>query len=194
MKGIVKIMVALAAALSTFACAVLPAQAAFGFNEVGVKTLTKEGALAIQAGSHPYAFETNLSVNTEINPVSGRVVPSQELKDLSLSFPPGLVGNPYAVPRCPVPLFLAGELGECSDASAVGVALIKFGNESVGEPLLENHVAVYNLEPGLGSVARIGFIVGQRAPVTIEVGVDAEPPNRVTAHATNISQALFFRS
>lgn len=194
MRQVLKHMAVLLAALSVSALLALPAQAAFGLKEVAVKTLTEESTLTTQAGSHPYAIETDLAAETEVDPDSGKVIPAQDLKDLKISFPPGLVGNPYAVPRCPMPMFLAGEVGECTNASAVGVAHIEFGIEGGGETPLEADAPVYNLEPSRGTVARLGFIVAQRAPVTIEVGVNPDSPNNVVARSTNISQALFFRS
>ncbi len=180
----------LLACLATLALSAAPAgaqAASFGLTGVGVGAEEEDGTPAVGAGSHPYAVVTEMAVETEIDSGSGKVVPVQEAKDVNISFPAGMVGNPTAVPQCPAALFLAGELGECSDASALGIAEIEFG-----EPGKIVDAPVYNLVPAPGVAAKLGFIVEQRAPVTIDVGIDPESPNNVVAHATNISQALFF--
>jgi hypothetical protein len=165
------------------------AAASFGLHDLGVSISTSSGTPALQAGSHPYAMQTNVAVNTELNAGSGKVVPSEEAKDMLISFPPGLVGNPTAVPRCSAEEFLAGLTGECSNTSAVGVARIEFG-----EPGAFVSFPLYNLAPSPGAVATVGFIVEQRAPVTIDLRVSEAPPYNVVASLTNISQALFFFS
>jgi hypothetical protein len=182
-----RVLIATAAALCALALVAPGAQAAFGFDQVEVASEAQGGADALQAGSHPFALTTEVSVNTEVNPDSGKVVPPEDLKNLEIEFPEGLVGNPNAVPQCSTPDFLAGKAGECENASAVGVAEIEFG-----EPGKTAEVPLWNLEPSFGSAAKIGFIVEDRAPVTIEIGLDPGSPNNVVAHATNVSQAIFF--
>ncbi|HEY4563286.1 MAG TPA: hypothetical protein VIJ36_09915, partial [Thermoanaerobaculia bacterium] len=182
-----RILLTLAAALALAAAAAPVAQAGFGFTELEVQSEAQGGGSATQAGSHPFALTTQVAVQTEVDPDSGKVVPSEELKDLDIAFPPGLVGDTTAVPPCPTPDFLAGKSGECADASAVGVAEVEFG-----EPGKIVHVPLYNLEPGPGEAAKLGFIVEDRAPVAISVGLDPDAPNNVVAHATNVSQAIFF--
>ena len=164
-----------------------PGAFAFGLTDLEVQSLAEGGGDATQAGSHPFAITTQVGVETEFDSGSGKVVPAEEVKDLDIAFPRGLVGNPTAVPQCPMPVFLAGEVGECEDASAVGVAEVEFG-----EPGKVVHIPLYNLEPTFGTAAKFGFIVEQRAPVTIDVGLNPDSPNNVVAHSTNVSQALFF--
>lgn len=163
------------------------AQAAFGLTGVAVRSEDQGGADALAAGSHPFALTTEVAVETELDPDSGKVVPPEDLKDLEISFPKGLVGNPTAVPQCSTPDFLAGKNGECENASAIGVAEVEFG-----EPGKVVEVPLYNLEPSFGTAAKIGFIVEDRAPVTIDIGLSPSSPSNVEAHGTNISQAIFF--
>jgi len=182
-----RIISILALAAAALALAASPAAAAFGLTDLEVISETAGGGEALQAGSHPYALTTQVAVQTELDPDSGKVVPSEELKDLYISFPSGLVGNPTAVPQCSSEAFLAGETGECENASAIGVAEVEFG-----EPDKIVLVPVYNLEPTRGFAAKLGFIVEQRAPVAIDVGISPGSPHEVLAKATNVSQALFF--
>jgi hypothetical protein len=174
-------------ALAALLVAAPAAQAQFGLTDLEVRSEAQGGGDALEAGSHPFALVTQVAVKTEFDPDSGKVVPVEEAKDLEVSFPPGLVGNPSAVPQCPTPIFLAGKNGECDDASAVGVAEVEFG-----EPGKVVEVPIYNLEPSPGSAAKVGFIIEDRAPVTLDIGLNPDSPSNVQAHATNVSQAIFF--
>lgn len=178
---------ALPLALAALLCLAPAANAAFGLTDLQVSSEAQGGGDALGAGTHPFAIITQVAVTTEVDPDSGKTVPSEEAKDLEISFPPGLIGNTTAVPACPTPVFLAGKNGECENDSAVGTAEVEFG-----EPGKIVTVPVYNLEPTPGAAAKLGFIVEDRAPVTIEVGLNPDSPNNVEAHATNVSQALFF--
>jgi hypothetical protein len=175
------------AALAALLAAAPAAQAQFGLTNLEVRSEAQGGGDALEAGSHPFALITQVAVKTELDPDSGKVVPVEEAKDLEVSFPQGLVGNPTAVPQCPTPVFLSGKNGECEAASAVGVAEVEFG-----EPGKIVEFPIYNLEPSPGTAAKLGFIVEDRAPVTIDIGLNPDSPNNVQAHTTNVSQAIFF--
>lgn len=163
------------------------ASAAFNLLAPTVVSEAQGGGQELRAGAHPFALTTEIEVETEVDPDTGKVVPTGELKDMVIDFPPGLVGNPTAVEQCSTPDFLAGKTGECSDDAAIGVARIEFG-----EPGKIGTAPIYNLEPTVGSAAKIGFIVEDRAPVTIDIGLNPNSPNNVIASSTNVSQAVFF--
>jgi hypothetical protein len=186
------IVAALATALALAALASPAAAADFGLTELEVSSIAENGAPEVQAGAHPFALVTNLrSVTEERPPGSGEIYPVQEAKDIRISFPPGLVGKPTAAPRCTIVQFLAsGEKTDCPDASAVGFAEITYGGGE-GEPHTAP-AALYNLTPPFGSVARLGFVVENLAPVMLNVRVNPEPPHNVIATASNISQEVFF--
>ncbi len=182
--------VAMAIALAVLAPAATAAE--FGLTELEVSSITESGAPEVQAGAHPFALVTELStVGEEVPPGSGHIYPVQEMKDLRIAFPPGLVGKPTAAQRCTIVQFLAsGEKTDCPDDSAVGVAEITYGG---GEG--DSHTAqaaLYNLTPAFGSVARLGFVVENLAPVMLNVKVNPEPPHNVIATASNITQEVFF--
>jgi hypothetical protein len=163
------------------------ASAAFNLLPPEVKSEAEGGGDALQSGSHPFALSTEIAVETEFDPEAGKQVPSGEVKDMAISFPPGLVGNPTAVEQCSTPDFLAGKSGECSDDAAVGVAEVEFG-----EPGKVVNVPVYNLQPTKGTAAKVGFIIEDRAPVTIDIGLNPNSPNNVIANATSVAQVVFF--
>ena len=58
-----------------------------------------------QAGGHPWALTTKFAFETEeIQDAQheGQVLPTHDPKDIVDSLPPGLLGDPMAVPRCPL--------------------------------------------------------------------------------------------
>jgi hypothetical protein len=89
-----------------------------------------------QAGAH-----ADVAIHADFAETPGRVV---------LHLPPGLVGNPSAVPRCAVATF---EAGLCAPASRVGDAAAQSG-------ILPASGAVYNLAPQGDEPARLGIDVG----------------------------------
>jgi hypothetical protein len=186
---VARTLIAAALALALATAAASPAQAAFGLNGLEVSSSAKDGSPAVGAGSHPNALSFHIATNTTVDPRTGRTIPEEEAKNLVVSFPPGFAGNPTAVPRCTSSQFLAGSLGECPNATAIGIALIEYG-----EPGTTARVPVYNLVPSPGKAAKIGFIVEARARVTVDIGVNPDPPYNVISTTANISQALSFLS
>jgi hypothetical protein len=76
--------------------------------------------LFTQAGAHPWGLTTTIEFAHE--PSSGgekSSIPTQEPKDIFVGLPPGLLGNPMAVPRCSLTNAFGG--GECYPAMQVGV-------------------------------------------------------------------------
>lgn len=187
-------------ALATCACAALgllalapAASAEFGLTGLATEFLAEGGAPTIEAGTHPYSFTTQIEVNTKGAP--GSELPDGEAKDLRINFPPGLVGTPNPVPPCPSASFAKVDSNNpfsvCPASSQVGVVSITvgFGPKLPGEP--PELVPVFNLEPGPGQASKIGFIV-KSAPVTIETGVNPNPPYNLLTHVTNIPNFVQF--
>jgi hypothetical protein len=171
-------------ALSTLGSA--RASADFGFQKLDSTFTDDGGAPVSQAGSHPFAWTTTLELNTTAGPES-REVPDQDLKDLRIQLPAGLVGTPSLLSRCSRADFLNQT---CPAASALGtVALETTSAETKG-----TEFPVYNLLPQPGSAAELGFIAAS-VPVTIEIGINPRPPYNLVVSLTNVSQlARFFGS
>ena len=163
-----------------------PAQGAFGLKDLAVRSEAEDGSVQAQAGSHPFALTTHIAVNTKEGQPH---VPDGEAKDVKISFPAGLAGDPTAVPRCTAVQFLSGQSGECPDASALGTAFVEFGAKGEAEAVT---VPVYNLYPSPGRAAKLGFIVEGKAPVTVDASLNPDPPHNVLVDSTNISQGIFF--
>ncbi len=121
------------------------AQAAFGINQVEVAALNSDGTVDLQAGSHPYEFNVNFKTNLD-----SQGQPAGTLRDFIAELPPGLVGNPLAVPRCTGADF-EGLLPNCPVNTQIGYAKVEVaGLSSITSP-------VYNLTPPMGVPASFGF-------------------------------------
>ena len=175
-------------ALFALLIAAAPAQAAFGFEAVGVEFEKQGGGIAEQAGSHPFAMTTRIDMNRILD-AEDHEVPDGTLRDLSVELPPGFVGDPGAVPTCPNDLFrtvLIGGYSGCPDESAIGVIRLRLVPGGAGQVF-----PVFNLEPTPGTAARIGFL-GLSVPVTMGVGVKQEMPNNVVSSLVNVPQTTPF--
>jgi hypothetical protein len=184
---------ALLAALALAGIGAAPAGAAFGLHGLDVTfTSGPEGSTQSQAGSHPFAFTTTLDANSSI--VEGKEVPDGgEIKDLRVSFPPGIAGNPTAVQQCSEADFLdfipgGNELPACPNSTALGLVHLRYG---LG-PVKEATTVVYNLIPAPGVAAKIGFMAPDGFPVTTDVGLSPQAPYHLEAQATNVTQTAFF--
>jgi hypothetical protein len=173
-----------------FAAMASPAGADFGFKELHLRFEEEDGSPALGAGTHPYAVSTDLFVNAKSDPLQGEV-PDEQIKDLRFDLPPGLVGNPTAVPPCTSQEFatILGKASSCPDSSAVGVAKVKVA--LAFEDLKTYSTPVYNVQAPAGAAAQIGF-VALGVPVTIVLSVNPEPPYNVIGTLTNIPQPVRF--
>ena len=100
----------------------------FGVEGYEVTPEEEGGAIDTQAGSHPFQLTTTLALNTQTAQVLKRsahqeygsgtepalaivpeVQPLTETKDLRFNIPPGLIGDPQALPKCSLATF-ASEL------------------------------------------------------------------------------------
>jgi hypothetical protein len=124
-----------------------------------------EPSVFTQAGGHPWALTTTLEfASEEIESSVGRhlVVPTRDPKDTVVSLPPGLLGDPVAVPRCPL-ASLTSE-ARCPAATQVGEYRIRWHG---GSELL---APIVNMTPE----------AGQSAEFALETAFKIEPI--LTAH------------
>jgi hypothetical protein len=180
----------------------------YGAEDYEMTPEEEGGALDTQAGSHPFQLTTTLTLNanTVLAPIpfgehAGALEPEVQpigplTKDLRFNLPPGLVGNPTAVPQCPVSVFVHStkpEAPQCPDDSAVGVATpIAAGNNSLGTlGEVEFTRPLVNLEPSRGEPARFGFqtIVG---PVILDTSVRTGGDYGVVVSVSDIPNLVEF--
>jgi hypothetical protein len=123
------------------------AQADFGFHDYSVTARNSDTTVDFQAGSRPYEWTLSFEMNQDAD---GQ--PEGTLRDLIVDLPPGLIGNPTAVPRCTGAQF-EGITAACPANTQVGVArVLAYG---VGEVFLP----VFNLTPPNGVPGSVGFSI-----------------------------------
>jgi hypothetical protein len=136
------------AIVSLVACGCLllcaPAFAGFGMNSLKAGAFDRNGSVDLWAGSHPYEFRISWKMD-ETNEV-----PEGTLRAFVADLPPGMVGNPLAVPRCSGAAF-EGQFTRCPGNTQIGVAHVKLPGE------VETTSPVYNLTPPFGVPASVGF-------------------------------------
>jgi hypothetical protein len=119
--------------------------------EVSEKTgfEVSEGVAGLpQASSHPYAFNLSFALNADSQ---GRSE-GGEVRDVLIDLPPGMIGNPTAVPRCTRQEF-DGFTPNCSPNSQVGVIHADIpGLGFAAGP-------IYNVVPPPGVAGQLGFSV-----------------------------------
>lgn len=139
--------------LALSAC-IVPA-VALGASEFGVSTFSMSTTNELeqpytytQAGGHPYALTTTLIFNTE--EANGRTFPVRDPKDVVVDLPPGLIGDPQAIPRCSRTLFDISS-SHCPASTQVGIARLHLYG---GEEFVDD---VFNLVPEAGQSAEFGL-------------------------------------
>jgi hypothetical protein len=116
-------------------------------GSLSITAENRDGTIDTQASSHPYALKVHFALNTD---GTGKTE-GGEMRDAITELPPGLIGNPAAVPACPRQSF-EGTLPNCPPGTQVGVLkVILPGLKS------EAFGPLYNLVPPPGVAAQLGF-------------------------------------
>jgi hypothetical protein len=190
-----------AAAVSTSENEASSVPAKSGLLDFSASLLAPDGTPVRQAASTPFRYVTRFAANTERPGPAGagitEFVPAGgDLKDIAVALPPGLIGNPTAVPTCPAQQFNTTdntEIGasnvtrnQCPDGSAVGLVAVDQveGKTAVGGNLV---VPLYNLVPPPGMPAQLGFqLLG--APFYIDTAIRSDGDYGVTATLRNTTE------
>ena len=164
------------------------AYASFGFESVqasfnqappaGAEPGTP-GPPDFQAGSHPYQLTTNFTFHTTKS--SGGEHLDGSAKDLRIELPPGVVGNPSAVPRCPMTVFAGSENiigGNCPADTQIGTVSIGFGGV----------LPIYNLVPPPGVAGQFGMLLF--APIFMEASVRSGSDYGLNVEMPNLPQGV----
>ncbi len=153
---------------------------AFGPENYEMSAEEEGGAPDTQAGSHPFQLTSTLTFNTKTATVFNyeyreflpEVQPVELPRDMRFNLPPGLVGNPVALPKCPLSLFLKQSgASRCPNDTVIGVATPIVSNISIRPyvPLAQT-LPLYSLEPAVGEPARFGFPTPV-GPVVVDTAV-----------------------
>lgn len=146
------------------------------------------GTSSAQAGDHP---DFEISVALKRDP-EGRL-PSTS-RDFAFELPPGLLANPTALPTCSLAQLVSTDVNDpsnetgCPQASQVGLVSVTLFHEGAPgtAPIFE---PLYNLEPGSGEPARLGFIADV-IPVLVHVHLRPEEGYAATATVESASSFL----
>jgi hypothetical protein len=136
---------------------VTSAPPAFGVETFSFGAWETDGDTDTQAGDHPNAVTASFHVNSVAfqTPEHGPDSPVNNVKNIVVDLPVGLIGNPLATTRCPESLLINHETeneSNCPASSQIGTILVNIE----GRPF-KKAVAVYNLLPEQGYPAEIGF-------------------------------------
>jgi hypothetical protein len=146
------------------------------------------GKVFTQAGGHPWEVTTSFKLNSVIDPGPGEeeglpVPDGGHLGQVKVEAPPGLLGNPQAVPRCKVSDFSSAQLWPfvCPDTTQVGIGAVQ-ANLGGSPTTIEG--ALYNLEPQRGEPALFAFwainvpvFIGAKVRSNGDYGLDVEVRN-----------------
>ncbi len=159
----------------------------FGFHTFEVSITNKNGTPDTLAGSHPYAETYTFELNDALNAEGILELPGgREVKNLSFELPPGLIGDPQALPQCTREQFDSAEEPECPPSTQVGEDTV--GLATVAKTLFIQQLPVYNIVPPPGVPAEFAFNeFGIHGIVDITVGGPNEQ-YRLTAHVYNVTQ------
>ena len=183
-----------------------PSPPAFGVADYELDPEGEGGGADTQAGSHP--FQVGFDVVLDQDAEEGEDPPDRPIvhpvglaKDLRFKLPAGFVGDPSAIPQCPVSKFLnlvhnglGASTDECPADTAVGVSTTAYllprllGYRVIDSPM-------FNIEPQVGEPARFGFYVPElEAGVFIDTAVRTGEDYGVVSTTSNITQVVAFTS
>jgi hypothetical protein len=167
----------------------------FGFAEWDGWFSGPDGTADTQAGSHPY----EATFSFDLNSVTGRLFGGSReqpmgaggrVRHVDVNLPPGIVGNPTAVPQCSRQL-LNGSEPHCPIAAEIGfdaADVSRFGFEAGGEILPYPAVfPVYNMIPPRGVPAEFGMDI-EGVPVLLDAGVRSGSDYGISEHINNLPQ------
>jgi hypothetical protein len=174
----------------------------FEFADFGNHLGNATGEPDTQAGGHPNSLRTNFDVVSAVNRASGNFIEPtrsvEDVKDIVVDLPPGLVGDPQAAPQCPLHDLVSGATSSgCPGASQVGWVSFNASGSYEGEFVNQGrqNVPVYNMVPEHGYPAEFGFIFAEKPLLMYAsvVGNDAATHVRVSVPGIPASQALSFQ-
>lgn len=154
------------------------------FNE------NRDGSHTTQAGEHPFAVVSKFELKTAPDSRSpGALVPAgANMRNAEVATPPGLVGNPYAVPFClPSMFFRLDTFSKCPDETQIGTAKVHLN--FFGSPPTTVESAVYNLPPKAGEPATFGFWT-VTVPLILRPRLRDDGTYGITVASKNIDETL----
>jgi hypothetical protein len=160
--------------------------AGLGFSKFGAWFSSMDGLIDTQAGSHPYEATVTFAMNT--TGLGGNAEPPAggEMAALDVNLPPGLVGNPNAVPQCTRSEFDNSE--SCPPGSLIGEDQVVFSHGGFTISL-----KVYNMVPPPGAPAEFAFSLGGITTL-LDARVRAGGDGGITEHANVPQRAVIYNT
>jgi hypothetical protein len=157
----------------------------FGIESFSFRDLGSGEEPDTQAGSHPDELIVKIVAPTtkvEITePKGGGVSSTGTIKDLLNELPPGLIGNPTAVPACPV---REAEQLTCTGNAQVGKIEALFNEKTDAEAEV---APLYNVIPPQGKAAQFAGFINASTDAFIDSGVRTGEDYGITSGGFNIS-------
>jgi hypothetical protein len=154
---------------------------AYGVQNVDGWASNADGTVDTQAGSHPYEIFFAFNLNSRQDPSGELLQAGGNTRNITVSLPPGLVGNPTAVPQCKREDFNQEACDPSTEVGVVSASIFK------GFPV-PPHVMfpVYNVVPPPGVPAAFGFVLAGNQ-VFMEAGVRSGGDYGLTVHVHNVT-------
>ncbi|HWJ42586.1 MAG TPA: fibronectin type III domain-containing protein, partial [Solirubrobacterales bacterium] len=160
----------------------------FGIKTFSIETLDDEGDPETRAGARPYELVSTIDLNTtkvQADDPVGRVRATGIAKDILADLPPGMIGNPEALPKCTRRVV---EETNCTGDAQVGSMTVTLsggeGTLGAGQVITRG---LYNIVPPKGKPAAFAsnyFNVSVNG--FVEAGIRTGDDYGITAGATNI--------
>jgi hypothetical protein len=176
--------IALTAALFLCGMFAAQAQAAIQITEFEAGAFNADGTPNLQAGAHPFEARTFFKfaeANEDGTPFNQP--PAENAKDIEVTLPPGLIGNPSATPQCTDEQLFGNS---CPVASQVGVTTLRLWQGTEQFPI---RLPVYNMVPDPGQTADFAFQV-IIAPVHIVATLNTDGDYSLRTNISDISELL----
>jgi hypothetical protein len=152
----------------------------FGASDLLSYIAGVDGALDTQAGDHPYELTTRFDLNNVVRPSpegATYLTSVQDVKDVIVDLPPGVVGDAQATPKCTFAQ-LATPITHCPFDTRVGQIVTE--PEGTGGA----YTALYNMVPERGVAAEFGFYDALYSTHAIYAGVAPTPGGYVVRATT----------
>jgi hypothetical protein len=132
----------------------------FGIKSFEVSFLNENGTPDTQAGSHPYQLVDNFELNSHFKRVESNAdspyirLPDGVLRDLTVDFPPGFIGDPNATPKKCTGQELITLKDACQPEARVGHLALKW---SAGQHRLKGiSESIFNMVTPHGVALQLG--------------------------------------
>jgi len=163
----------------------------FGLSFFDIDSATESGEADTQAGSHPFELTTSLAFNVSAlespsarNGHSESPLANASPKDIEVALPPGLIGNPNAVPRCSQHAFLEMEGLNCPVYTQVGTVKPAFYGK-----FKSSVFPVFNVAPPPGQPGELGFSVAGIGHIPLFFHVRSDSDYGLTARIDDIPES-----